>query len=254
MCLKIRRSVLFLIPILLLQAVFLYAGDAYAILKKSENLMRSKSSIVKMRMKIIKPDWSREMQMKVWSIEPDYALVLITAPARDRGTVTLKRKKEVWNYIPSIRRTIKIPPSMMLQSWMGSDFTNDDLVRESSVLEDYTHSIEAIDTVDGYACYRIKMLPKPDAGVVWGKVMIWISQKGYMQLRARFFDEDGVAVKTMHGRRIKKIGGRILPTLWEMTPEDKPGHKTRIEYLDIQFNAPLKPTFFSQKNMKRVRP
>jgi len=241
--------------ILLLSLIYMAgATDAREIVRKSEDLLRSKSSISVLRMEIVKPDWKREMHMKVWAIEPAYAMVLVTGPARDRGTVTLKRDKEVWNYLPSVRRTIKIPPSMMLQSWMGSDFTNDDLVRESSILEDYTHALDGNEEIDGRLCHRIIMTPRPDAGVVWGKVVMWITQKGYMQLKVRFFDEDGIAVKEMRGTQIKSLGGRVLPTLWEMTPMDKPGQKTVIEYLDIQFDAPLKPSFFSRKNMKRIHP
>ena len=118
--------------------------------------------------------------MKVWSLEPEYALVYITEPAKEKGMVTLKMDKEVWNWVPNIQRIIKIPPSMMLQSWMGSDFTNDDLVRQSSIVEDYNHKIISEEEYQGYDCYKIEMVPKPDAGVVWGKIITWISKKEYL--------------------------------------------------------------------------
>lgn len=227
--------------------------SARDIVQKSNDLIRSKSSYVELTLKIVKPDWSREMKMKAWAIEPDYSLVFITEPARDKGTVTLKRKMEVWNWIPTVQRTIKIPPSMMLQSWMGSDFTNDDLVRQSSIVDDYEHSIVGEEMYEGYACYKIELIPKQDAGVVWGKLVLLVSKKEYLQLKIDHYDEDNFLVKTMEGSKIKKLGGRVIPTYWEMIPLDEPGQKTVMEYTAIEFNKKLKENFFSQQNMKRVR-
>jgi outer membrane lipoprotein-sorting protein len=204
-------------------------------------------------MTVIKPDWSREMTTKMWMIEPDYAMILITAPAKDKGTVTLKRENEIWNWVPSIERVIKIPPSMMLQPWMGSNFTNDDLVRESSIVEDYTHEIVGEETISGYACHKIRLLPKEEAGVVWGKLLMWISKEGYLELKIEYFDEDGELVKYMTGSEIKEMGGRTLPSRWEMNPVDDPGEKTVLEYREMAFDVDLKPSFFSQQNIKRVR-
>jgi len=227
--------------------------SARNIVEKSNNLIRSQSSYAEFTLKIIKPDWSREIKMKAWSIEPDYSMIYITAPARDKGTVFLKRKQEVWNYLPSIQRTIKIPPSMMLQSWMGSDFTNDDLVRQSSIVEDYTHSIIGEEDYQGYLCYKIELIPKPDAGVVWGKIIMLISKEKYLQLKMDYYDEDEYLVKTMQGSKVKEIGGRVIPTYWEMNPVDDPGQKTVMIYDEIEFNKKIKANFFSQQNMKRVR-
>jgi outer membrane lipoprotein-sorting protein len=229
------------------------AQNAREIVRKSNDLMRAKSSIGTMSMKIIKPDWQREMTMKMWALEPDFGMVYITAPAKSKGTVTLKRKNEVWNWIPSVRRTIKIPPSMMLQSWMGSDFTNDDLVRQSSIVEDYNHKIIGQENINGYDCYKIEMIPKPEAGVVWDKIYLYVSVKGFLQLKAEYYDEEGSLVKTMLGSDIKVMDGRKIPAHWEMIPHDKPGSKTIMDYIDIRFNVNLKPSFFSLQNMQRVR-
>jgi outer membrane lipoprotein-sorting protein len=229
------------------------AETAREVVAKADELIKSKSSFTEMKMSVIKPDWSREMEMKIWALEPDYALVLLTAPAKDQGTVTLKRGNEVWNWIPSVHRAIKIPPSMMMQSWMGSDFTNDDLVKQSSIVTDYEHSFIGEEEMDGYLCHKIQMTPKPEAGVVWGKILIWISKEGYLQLRADYYDEDEYLVKSMIGSKIKKMGGRTIPTHWEMIPVDKPGQKTVMEYLSIEFNINVSESFFSQQNMKRVR-
>jgi outer membrane lipoprotein-sorting protein len=229
------------------------AQDAKEIVAKANELIRATSSYAEMTMSIIKPTWSREMTMKIWSLEPDYALILITEPAKDKGTVTLKRKNEVWNWIPSVNRIIKLPPSMMMQSWMGSDFTNDDLVRQSSIVNDYTHSIVGKEVLDGYDCYKIDMTPKPEAGVVWGKIITWISINGYLQLRADYYDEDMVLIKSMSGSNIKKMGGRTIPAHWEMVPHDEPGQKTVMDYINIKFNINIDESYFSQQNMRRVR-
>ena len=249
------KSNKYLMSIILILLLFQIAitQDATSIVKKANELLRSKSSYSELTMEVIKEDWSRAFSMKVWAIEPDYALVLITAPASDKGSVTLKRQQQVWSWIPAIRREIKIPPSMMLQSWMGSDFTNDDLVRQSSIVEDYNHSIIGSEDYAGYDCYKIHLDPKPDAGVVWGKILSWITKNDNMEIKAEYYDEDDYLVKSMLGSNIKQLGGRTIPTHWEMIPEDKPGQKTVMVYEAIEFNSKIKESFFSKQNMKRVR-
>jgi outer membrane lipoprotein-sorting protein len=229
------------------------AQDATEIVKKADELMRAKSSYSEITMKVVKPDWSREMSMKVWGLEPDYAIIYITEPARDKGTVTLKRKTEVWNWLPSAQKIIKIPPSMMLQNWMGSDFTNDDLVRESSVIKDYTQQLIGEENMAGLDCYKIQLNPKPEAGVVWGKLIVWIAKDSYLEPKVEYYDEDGFLVKEYVGSNIQKMDGRNIFTHWEMIPEDKPGDKTIMEYSKIQFNIKIDGSFFSEQNMKRVR-
>ncbi|BDQ03364.1 outer membrane lipoprotein-sorting protein [Ignavibacterium sp.] len=227
--------------------------NATEIVKKADELMRAKSSYTELTMKIIKPNWTREMSMKVWALEPDYALIFITSPARDKGTVTLKRKNEVWNWLPSAQKVIKIPPSMMLQSWMGSDFTNDDLVRESSIINDYTHKIIGEEKIDGYDCYKIQLTPKPEAGVVWSKIITWIAKDLYLQPLTEYYDEDNKIVKRFEGSDLKTMDGRKIFTHWEMIPLDKPGNKTVMDYTKIQFNIKIDDSFFSEQNMKKVR-
>ena len=176
---------------LIVFSLLLVTGRSYAetpreIVKKANDLWYGKSSISEGTMTVIKPTWTRKISTKAWMLEPDYALILITGPAKDKGIVTLKRKNELWNWIPAIQRVIKIPPSMMLQPWMGSDFTNDDLVRESSIVNDYTQSLIGEEKINGYECYKIKLMPKPEAGVVWEKVIMWISKKSYMELKTEY--------------------------------------------------------------------
>jgi outer membrane lipoprotein-sorting protein len=180
-------------------------------------------------------------------------MILITAPAKEKGQVFLKRDKEMWNWVPSISRMIKIPPSMMSQSWMGSDFTNDDLVKESSVIVDYNHSFIGEEKIDGRDCYKILLIPKKDAAVVWGKIILWITKKDYLELKVEFYDEDGYLMNTQYLSDIKTLGGRTLPTHWEMIPANEKGKKTIIELLKADFTTPVPESFFSQQNMKRLR-
>ncbi len=245
-----------LIKILLffsLSTLSVVGQNATEIVRKANNLVMGKTSQGINRMTVIRPDWKREVEMKIWSKGNDYYLILITSPAREKGQVFLKRKNEMWNWIPSINRMIKIPPSMMSQSWMGSDFTNDDLLKEASIVKDYTHKIIGNETIDGYNCYKIELTPKPQAAVVWGKIITWIAKHKYYQLKTEFYDETGELINTQIGKEIKKMGNRTLPSKMEMIPADKEGYKTVIELIDIKFDKNIPNRFFSIQNMKRVR-
>ncbi len=234
-------------------AVSVQAQTAKEIVTRSNDLMRGASSYAEIAMTIVKPEWSRTVEMKIWSMEPDFAMVYVTEPARDKGTVTLKRKSEVWNWVPSVQRVIKLPPSMMLQSWMGSDFTNDDLVRQSSIIDDYTQTMAGEESIEGHPCWKIVLVPHPDAGVVWGKVIMWIAKDGYLRLRTDFFDEDGVLTRTFTGSAITTFGDRKLPAHFEMIPVREPGKKTVMDYRRLRFDKAFDASFFSEQNMKRVR-
>ncbi|MCI5081279.1 MAG: outer membrane lipoprotein-sorting protein [Saprospiraceae bacterium] len=227
--------------------------EARDIIRKAEEKTRGSSSFSEMTMTIVRPTWTREVGMKSWTKDTDYSLILITNPARDKGMAFLKRKKEIWNWQPTIDRVIKMPPSMMMQSWMGSDFKNDDLVKESSILEDYTHQLIGTEKVEEYDCYKIELTPKEDAPVVWGKILSWISKDEFMQLKAEFYDEDGYLVNTMLGKNVKEMGGRTLPARLEVIPADEEGHKTIIEYQKLVFDQGIEAKFFSVQQMKRAR-
>jgi hypothetical protein len=228
------------------------AQDALEIIKKSDTKSRGDYSEQELRMTIVRPDWSRSATMKSWSKGTEYSIILVTAPAKEKGQVFLKRKSEMWNWIPSIERMIKIPPSMMMQSWMGSDFTNDDLVRESSIVVDYTHALLGNETIDGNNCWKIQLDPKPDAPVVWGKVILWIDKK-YNQHKAEYYDEDGSLVSTMLLSEIRFMHDRDIPTRMEMIPAGESNRKTVVEILSSVFNKPIAESYFSIQNMKLVR-
>lgn len=223
------------------------------IVRKADDKNRGLSSKGEMTMTIVRPDWNRSVTMKAWSKGTDFAMVLITAPAKEKGQVFLKRRTEMWNWVPSIEKMVKIPPSMMLQSWMGSDFTNDDLVRESSIVKDYTHKLAGEEVIAGYACYKAELIPLENVPVVWGKVVMWVSKKDFLWLKAEFYDEDGILVNTENLSDIRKMDDRIIPCRMEMIPADKKGQKTIMIFEDTDFDVPLKEDFFSIQNMKRVK-
>jgi len=159
----------------------------------------------------------------------------------------------MWNWQPTIDRVIKMPPSMMSQSWMGSDFTNDDLVKQSSIVVDYEHKLLGKEEIEGYECYQLELIPHEDAPVVWGKIIIWVSTKEYMQLKTEFYDEDDYLVNTILGKEVKVLGGKLLPARMEVIPADEEGHMTIIEQLSLNFDDPIKDAFFSVQSMKRAR-
>jgi outer membrane lipoprotein-sorting protein len=223
------------------------------IVKQADEKFRGTSSQGELTMIIQRPSWSREVSMKNWTLGNDYSLIYITAPAKEKGQVFLKRHNEMWNWVPSIERMIKIPPSMMMQSWMGSDFTNDDLVRESSLVKDYSQRLIGEETIEGYDCYKAELIPHDDAPVVWGKILMWISKKDFYWLKAEYYDEDNNLVNTEILSDIKQMDDRKLPTHLEMIPADEEGNKTILIFKDMKFNINLKESFFSQQNMKRIR-
>jgi outer membrane lipoprotein-sorting protein len=206
-----------------------------------------------MTMTIIRPSWQRTVEFKSWSMDNDYALTLITAPAREKGQTFLKLKNEMWSWNPAINRLIKLPPSMMSQGWMGSDYTNDDILRESSVVDDYIHTIEGEENIDGRMCFRIKLLAKEDAGVLWSHQLWWVDKKEFIVLKAELFDEDGLLVRTEYGKEIKILDGRLLPTLLELIPAENPENKTVLKIIEMKFNVKMEESFFSQQNMKTIR-
>jgi len=223
------------------------------ITKADEKFNGEMSGYSVMSMTIVRPTWQRTVEFKSWSLEDDYALTLITAPAREKGQTFLKRGNEMWSWNPAINRLIKLPPSMMSQGWMGSDYTNDDILRESSVINDYTHSLVGEEETDGRLCHKIKLLAKEDAGVLWGHQLWWVDKEEFIVLKAELYDEDGYLVRTERGTDLKTMDGRFIPSTIELVPAEEPGHKTVLKILEIKFNVKLAEGFFSQQNMKTIR-
>ncbi|EHJ9984669.1 outer membrane lipoprotein-sorting protein [Vibrio parahaemolyticus] len=230
-----------------------YAESAFDIVQKSDQAMRGKSSYSEATMEIVRPDWTRSMTMKSWTKGTELSLVLVTAPAKDKGSASLKRHREMWNWVPSIERVIKIAPSMLSQSWMGSDFTNDDLINQSSIVVDYQHALLGNDSFEGDKVWVIEATAKPDAPVVWNKVTLWISQSTYLQRKVEFYDEFDERVNVLTTYDVKELGGRKIATRMEMKPVDKPGSKTIFTTHQAQFGFDINDDFFSQQQMKSLR-
>jgi outer membrane lipoprotein-sorting protein len=211
----------------------LYAQNMTAteiVRKADEKFNGEKSGISTMVMTIVRPAWQRTVEFKSWSVGRENSLTLITAPAKDQGQTFLKRGQEMWSWNP-----------------------NDDILKESSVVKDYTHEIVGEAMIDDRLCYMINMVAKEDAAVVWGHQVRWIDKKDLLILKAELYDEDGYLVRTELGSDIKVMDGRAIPSRIELIPADEKGNKTIVEIKDIMFNVSIEDSFFSQQNMKRVR-
>ncbi len=223
------------------------------IVQKADDKWQGTTSQSEMTMTIVRPTWKRTIKMKNWTKGRDYALTLVTFPAKEKGQTFLKRQTEMWNWSPKISRLIKLPPAMMSQGWMGSDFSNDDMLKESSIVVDYNHKIVGSETISGKDCYKLELLPREDAAVVWGKIEMWISKNDFDQLKSMYYDEEMFLVKTHVMSDIKKMHDREIPTRIEIIPEDEPGNKTIVVTTKQIFDKPMKEAFFSKQNMKRIR-
>ena len=246
----LRRS-LFLMMVML--PVVAQARDADALMRHIDGLWRGNTSQATMTMTVTTRRYERAMTMQAWSRDKDYSLIVITDPVKDKGVATLKVAQNIWNYLPKINRVTKVPASMMAGSWMGSHFTNDDLVKESTFEDDYDSVISFDGERDGKAIVEITSMPKPDAAVVWGKVVMTLDPQTLAPYLAWYYDEEGVLIRTLVFDQWQQREDRTVPMRLSLKPEDKPGESTVITYHDIEFDVPLDDDFFSLKTLKRGR-
>lgn len=245
-----RAWTLALVGLLLPHPALAQSPTAREIIDRVDRLLRGESSRARVEMQITTEHWSRTLEMRVWSLGVDYSLVRLTAPPREAGTATLKARQEVWNYLPRVDRTIKVPASLMMGSWMGSHFTNDDLVKESRIVDDYEFVMSYDGRREGVSVWEFVMTPKPDAPVVWGRIEEQIRQSDLMPVWVRYYDEDGDLVRTLTFDDYRTMGGRLVPAVMLVVPADKPGESTRLVYHDLEFDVPLDPDFFSLRNLR----
>jgi len=244
---------------LILSSLLLFASLPAAaieideLIRHIDRLWRGDTSHATMSMTVKTQRYARSMTMEAWSRGKDYSLVVIRAPIKDKGIATLKVKENIWNYLPKINRVTKVPSSMMSGSWMGSHFTNDDLVKESTIEDDYTSSITFEGKRNGVSIYELTSIPKENAAVVWGKVVMQIKQKTLSPHRALYYDEDGILIRTMTFDQPKIIDKRTVPMRLTLQPEDKLEESTVIVYKNIILNIPLDDSFFSLQNLQRRR-
>jgi len=221
------------------------------ILNKVDDLYRGTSSHGTMTMEVITAHWKRTLSLEFWSKGKDKSLVRILAPLKEKGTATLRSGNEIWNYLPKVNRVIKLPSSMMSASWMGSHFTNDDLVKESRFADDYDCKIAFQGVRKTEEVIELSCIPKPDAPVVWGKVEIVVRRSDYLPIVTRYYDEGLHLARTMIFSRFRKMSGRTLPAALTLTPADKPSEKTEVVYDKITFDLLLNDEVFSIRNLQR---
>ncbi len=219
--------------------------EAATLLKKMDELFRSVSSQSTMKMQIITPNWQRTLEMQSWTRGMDDTFIRVLSPKKDRGVATLKIDKEMWNYFPKINKTIKVPPSMMMGSWMGSDFTNDDLVREVSLVEEYQ-----VEKQEEGKNYRLTLIPKKNTVTVWGRIEIVVEQTSLLPIEQAYFNEKGDKVRSMTFTEVRDFSGKKMPAVMTMTPLNKTGHKTVVEYIDAKFDLPINNKVFTLRNLQ----
>ena len=247
------NSSIFIIILFLVIPIFSQGQTAKEIIEKADEKMRGTTSYSEITITTVRPKWQKEMTLKTWTQGSDYSVSVVLSPAKEKGSVFLKRKNEVWNYLPSLERTIKLPPSMMMQSWMGTDLTNDDLIKQSSTVVDYTHKLLGSEAIQGLDCWKLELIPKEEATVVWGKIITWIDKGDYMQMKMEFYDEDDELVNLMSGSNVKTFGNKKLPSIMEFKPMDNEGHKTIIEYLVWEFDVDISDNYFTTQYVSRLK-
>ncbi len=250
-------SILFGIPALLGAAVIAPLGVAEAaeptveeLLDAADDANRGASSHGKMSMQVKTDRYERSMEMEVWTRGTEDSLIRILSPAKEKGMSTLKVGDNIWNYMPKIDRTMKISGAAMSGQWMGSHITNDDLVKQSRMREDYTYTLTAKPDAEGKGVYRVELVPKPEAPVVWGKVVLDV-RSDRQPVQIAYFDEKGELVRTMKFLDIQEMGGRTLPATLRVEPADAPAEFTEIRYSEMQFDVELGDRIFSLQSLKR---
>jgi outer membrane lipoprotein-sorting protein len=224
--------------------------DVDAILGHLDALYRSKSSIGRMEIQVVSPRGARSMRIKAWTRGEEEALVIVEAPAREAGTATLRVGENLWNYLPRIARTIRVPPSMMLSSWMGTDFTNDDLVKESSLRKDFEARVEK--RSESPPGWWLTLTVKPGIVGRWAKIEVLVSDD-LLPVEERHYDRKGRLARTMRFDEVKPLGGRRIPAHMVLEPTDTPGQRTEMRYLDASFDVKLPDDVFSLSRLERGR-
>ncbi|MBT4792314.1 MAG: outer membrane lipoprotein-sorting protein [Halobacteriovoraceae bacterium] len=233
----------------------LFINSAYGdvtldqLLDKIDNVYRSKSSSSTMIMKIKTPHWERVLEMKVWTKGMEKTFITIISPKKEKGVSTLKKNNEMWNYFPKVNKVIKVPASMMMGSWMGSDFTNDDLVKEHTYRHDFTHKI----LKKSKSSYTIELLPKKSTVTVWGKIQLVVDALKFIPIKQDFYNEKGTLIRSIMFSKIQKINQTYVPLIMTLKSHNKPGNETTIEYKDLKLDVGVSDGVFRMNNLKKRR-
>jgi outer membrane lipoprotein-sorting protein len=235
------------IILIFLASLELLAFSADDIIKGVEHNIQSDNGYSKVTMVVTTSRGQRSMKMESWNKANEKSFIKIIYPKQDSGITFLKIDTTMWQYVPKIEKTIKIPSSMMMQSWMGSDFTNDDMAKESSIVNDYNSVIS--DEKDGI--YTLTLIPKEDAPVVWGKIIMSVAKEHFIPLKAIYYDEDGVEKRTLYYSDVKVIDSRHFPSVMTLIPSDKKSNKTVVTMDEMDFNAKIDDSRFTKSALKR---
>ncbi len=226
--------------------------DAGDIIRRAMDHYRGLTSYSEMSMTIHRPDWERSMSMRAWSEGDDHTLVRVVAPARDAGNATLTLDSNMWTYTPKINRVIKVPSSMMSQNWMGSDFSNRDISKDTAIIDQYDHSLLETRDIDGHTAWVIQSIPHEDAAVVWGREVLVI-RDDWVLLEQQFWDQDNVLVKALKAEEIKTMGGRAVASRMRMGPVDEPGEWTEVVTETVSFDLAIPEGMFTLSNLRNPR-
>lgn len=229
----------------------LFAQSPEELIRKAEDLVKGMNAVSTFSMTITTEYFERTLVMDSWWEGNDNALIVIKSPRKEKGNKTLKIGNEMWGYLRNTETTIKIPPSMMLQAWNGSDFTNDDLVRESNLANDYFQTLAGEEEKNGQLCWRVELKPKPDAPVVWGKLVYFVRKADYLPAAVEYFDEKGELIRYMIYSDIKKFDDREIPSKMTMYNNIKKGNSTSLEYQKLKFVKKIDGRKFTFKELER---
>lgn len=225
--------------------------SAKAILDRVDDLFRGDASHGRMTMTIHTEHWQRALTLDFWGQGKEKSFIRILAPEKEKGTATLRNGSDLWNFLPKVNRVVKLPSSMMSASWMGSHFSNDDLVKESRFSDDYTFEISREGTENNLEIVEITCIPKPEAAIVWGKVVVKIKRQALMPIVTSYYDEDLKLARTMRFEEVALLGGKMLPSKLVIVPADKPSEFTAVKYEKIEFDDHFSPDVFSLRNLQR---
>jgi len=247
-----RRYLVPFTALLLVASADANEPDAASVVRDAINHWRGLASDGVMTMVIHRPDWERAMTMRAWTKGDDRSLVRVLEPRKDRGNGTLTDDNSMWSFSPKVNRVIKIPSSMMGQSWMGSDFSNKDVARADDIIDEYEHTMLSVEQVDDVTVYEIEAVPHEEAAVVWGREVLRI-RADHVVLTHRFYDQDGELVKTLTSLEIGEMGGRVIALRQRMSKEETPDEWTEIQVDSIDYEVELKDSLFTLSNLRNPR-
>jgi outer membrane lipoprotein-sorting protein len=221
---------------------------AEELVRRVDELYRSETSRALVEMQVVTPNWQRTLRMRVWSRGMTDTFIRVLEPKKEAGFATLRIGNEMWNYLPKIAKVLKVPPSMMMSSWMGSDLTNDDLVKEFTFVDSYRFALTEPESAEPGVAY-VKCVPKEGLPIVWGSVVLAIRKEGLIPLWEKYYDDRGNLARTITFSDVRTFGRRRIPATMELVPEGKPGHRTVLRYLEADFDIHLQPDIFSLRNL-----